>query len=163
LAVKSTQEAAVKSTQEAAVKSTQEAAVKSTQDAVFESTHNTWMSFYWLAIGVVLLSIFYSLVRRLHVNKAKEKFDADHGAPIVTARKVARYQFVASLALLLGLPQQVAGDVCTVDCTEFGNPIPDQTKHETALFVPPIIDLRGDPGTDRCENPDLYHVTIDIT
>jgi hypothetical protein len=138
-------------------------AVKSTQEAAFESTHNAWMPFYWSALGVVLLSIFYSLVRRLRVNNAEKKVAAGHGAPIATARKGARYQSVASLALLLGLPQEVAGDVCTIDCTEFGNPIPEQAKYETGIFVPPIIDLRRDPNTDLCLDPDLYPVTIDIT
>jgi hypothetical protein len=98
---------------------------------------------------------------RADVGKSDDGLDSEHQS---TGNKVsskmnrngALRRFVMSLLLVLRFSQEAAaGHNCTLDCTEFGSPIPEQTKYQKELPIPEVIDLRGKCG-ESADNVEIW-------
>jgi hypothetical protein len=115
---------------------------------------------HWFVAGAAVISVTV-IMSVIMLKRGRDGAETNRRTAQGTApKKGGIYRFIFSLAVVLGLSPEAAADECTLDCFQAGTPIPDQTKYETNVFVPPIIDLRAKNGT--CINGADAHVTIAI-
>jgi hypothetical protein len=106
----------------------------------------------WLSLAATIASLFLVLLgksakaTRANLEESEDELDSeqqgeqDKKTPINQMnRQGGLRHLVLSLLLALGFTMEAVADECTLDCTEFGTPIPQQIKYKTPLFIPPVI------------------------
>lgn len=133
-------------------------APRRTSKVLHSAKEGRQMPWSWFAFGAVALAFAAALPQRWRRGAERDEA-AKQARPGGDSAKRSRHHAALSLTLVLGLFSGASADGgCTLDCVEEGIPIPDQTKYETDVFVPPIIDLRAKNGACPVNN----HITLDV-